>query len=77
MKRYIVSGALFIAGMIAGAYLSGSASAKPQATTTVHITETHARKQESVSIQGEVVGFACGSEVGGGSGSAQCYILSR
>jgi hypothetical protein len=77
MKRYILSCAVFVTGMIVGAYVSGSASAKPQATTTVHITETHARQQETVSIHGEVIGFACGSEVGGGSGSAQCYILSR
>jgi hypothetical protein len=70
MKPYFAAGVTFVAGMILGVYLSRPATARAQAGTVVHLTWAGGHKQESVSISGEVIVFACGSE-------NKCYILSR
>jgi hypothetical protein len=70
MKRYFAAVVMFGAGIILGAYLSHPATTHAQAETAVHLTWAGGHKQESVSVPGDVIGFACGSE-------NRCYILSR
>jgi hypothetical protein len=79
MKHYFVLAVMFVAGIVFGAYLSRPALAHAQAATTtmLHVTRTRGHKQDSLTVPGEVVGFACGSSAAGGVEDSDCYVLSR